>query len=189
MAGVQVVRFDELSWESLGDHREYHLKIKTLLRGREGATDNFRLTLSEGTGGTQSGPRHRHNFDQIRMPFNGRTSIAPRRWIEPGEIGYFPEGLHYGPQVDEMDVGRRQITLQFGGASGQGYLSSTQMKNATTALGEFGSFENGLFHWRDGDPIRGRKVQDAFEAMWEHVNQRRIEYPMPRYRDQIVMRP
>ena len=127
MADVQVVRFDELPWESLGEHREYHLKIKTLLRGREGATDNFRLTFSEGTGGTQSGPRHRHNFDQVRMPFNGRTSIAPRRWIEPGEIGYFPEGLHYGPTVDEMDVGRTQITLQFGGASGQGYLSSTQM--------------------------------------------------------------
>jgi len=189
MPTVEAVRFDDVPWGSLGDHREYHLRIKTMLSGRDGAPDNFRLTYSEGTGGVQRGPRHRHTFDQIRMPFSGRTSYGTRRWIEPGEIGYFPEGLHYGPTVDEMDVGHTQITLQFGGASGLGYLGPNEARIATKELEQLGTFEAGLFHWRDGDPIRGRKVQDAFEAIWEHVNKRRIEYPKPRYTDQIVMRP
>ena len=189
MTPVEVVGFADVPWESLGEHREYHLRIKTMLRGREGTLDNFRITYSEGTGGIQKGPRHRHTFDQIRMPFSGRTSIGSRRWLQPGEIGYFPEGVHYGPTVDEMDVGHTQITLQFGGASGLGFMSGAEIRNATKELEAVGTFEKGLFRRADGDPIRGRKVQDAFEAIWEHFYKRRIVYPAPRYADQIVMRP
>ena len=188
MAAVDVVGFDDVPWGSLGTHREYFIEIKTPLRGREGALDNFRLTFNRGLGGTESQPRHRHNFDQIRMPLVGRVSYGLRRWIEPGDIGYFPEGLHYGPTVDERDIGNCGITLQFGGASGLGYLSSTQMHAATRALEEVGTFEKGLYRRRETDGVK-HKAQDAFEAMWEHVNGRRIEYPKPRYTDQIVMRP
>lgn len=187
MATVEVVPFDDVPWGSLGTHREYHIEIKTPLRGREGALDNFRLTFNRGLGGTENQPRHRHNFDQIRMPLAGRVNYGPRRWIEAGQIGYFPEGLHYGPTVDERDVGTSGITLQFGGASGTGFMSSAQMRAATEALELAGTFERGLFwHRTEGGK---RKPQDAFEAMWEHHYQRKIGYPKPRYSDQIVMRP
>lgn len=186
-AAVEVVPFDDLPWGSLGTHREYHIEIKKPIRGREGSLDNFRLTFSRGLGGTEKQPRHRHNFDQIRMPLAGRVSYGPKRWIEAGEIGYFPEGLHYGPTEDHRDVGTSGLTLQFGGASGGGFLSSDQMLTATRELEALGTFEKGLF-WREL-PSGKRKPQDAFEAMWEHVNGRRITYPKPRYADQIVMRP
>lgn len=187
MATVEVVPFDDLPWGSLGTHREYHIEIKKPIRGREGALDNFRLTFNRGMGGTENQPRHRHNFDQIRMPLAGRVSYGPKRWLEAGDIGYFPEGLHYGPTEDHRDIGTSGLTLQFGGPSGHGFLSSDQMAAATRALEGLGTFEKGLF-WREtGTPKR--KPQDAFEAMWEHVNGRRIEYPKPRYTDQIVMRP
>ncbi|MGA2393522.1 MAG: hypothetical protein ABSH03_09260 [Candidatus Lustribacter sp.] len=187
MATVEVVPFDDLPWGSLGTHREYHIEIKKPIHGREGALDNFRLTFNRGLGGTENQPRHRHNFDQIRMPLAGRVSYGPKRWIEAGDIGYFPEGLHYGPTEDHRDVGTSGLTLQFGGASGLGFLSSDQMLAATRALEGLGTFEKGLF-WRETAGGK-RKPQDAFEAMWEHVNGRRIEYPKPRYTDQIVMRP
>jgi hypothetical protein len=187
MAAVEVVPFDDVPWGSLGTHREYHIEIKTPLRGREGALDNFRLTFNRGLGGTENQPRHRHNFDQIRMPLAGRVSYGPRRWIEAGQIGYFPEGLHYGPTLDERDVGTSGITVQFGGASGIGFMSSAQMRAATEALETAGTFEKGLFWHRTAG--EKRKPQDAFEAMWEHHYGRKIAYPKPRYSDQIVMRP
>jgi hypothetical protein len=185
---VEVVQFEDVPWGSLGTHREYHIEIKTPLAGREGALDNFRITFNRGLGGTEHQPRHRHNFDQIRMPLSGRVNYGPRRWIEGGQIGYFPEGLHYGPTEDHRDVGTSGMTLQFGGASGLGFLSSTQMREATRSLERLGTFEKGLFHRAESDGIK-HKAQDAFEAMWEHVNERRIEYPKPRYSDQIVMCP
>lgn len=187
MPAVEVVPFDDLPWGSLGTHREYHIEIKKPIHGREGALDNFRLTFNRGLGGTENQPRHRHNFDQIRMPLAGRVSYGPKRWIEAGDIGYFPEGLHYGPTEDHRDVGTSGLTLQFGGAGGHGFLSSDQMFVATRELEGLGTFEKGLF-WRETGTGK-RKPQDAFEAMWEHVNGRRIEYPKPRYTDQIVMRP
>jgi hypothetical protein len=186
---VEVVQFDDVSWGSLGTHREYHIEIKTPLSGRVSALDNFRITFNRGLGGTEHQPRHRHNFDQIRMPLTGRVNYGPRRWIEAGQIGYFPEGLHYGPTEDHRDVGTSGMTLQFGGASGHGFLSSPQMREATQALEALGTFEKGLFHRRPaGDGVK-HKAQDAFEAMWEHMNARRIAYPKPRYSDQIVMCP
>ena len=184
---IEVVGFDEVPWGSLGTHREYHIEIKTPVFGTEGTPDNFRVTFNRGLGGTEHQPRHRHNFDQIRMPLAGRVSYGPKRWLEAGDIGYFPEGLHYGPTEDHRDVGTSGLTLQFGGPSGHGFLSSDQMQVATRALEGLGTFEKGLF-WREtGTPKR--KPQDAFEAMWEHINGRRITYPKPRYIDQIVMRP
>ena len=185
---VEVVQFDDVPWGSLGTHREYHIEIKTPLHGREGALDNFRITFNRGLGGTENQPRHRHNFDQIRMPLAGRVNYGPRRWIEAGQIGYFPEGLHYGPTEDHRDIGTSGMTLQFGGASGLGFLSSTQMRDATHSLEGLGTFEKGLFRRSEAGGVK-HKAQDAFEAMWEHVNERRIEYPKPRYSDQIVMCP
>lgn len=185
---IEVVQFDEVPWGSLGSHREYHIEVKTPLQGRPGALDNFRITFNRGLGGTEHQPRHRHNFDQIRMPLSGRVNYGPRRWIEAGQIGYFPEGLHYGPTEDHRDVGTSGMTLQFGGAAGHGFLSSAQMRDVTRTLEGLGTFEKGMYRRRAAGGVT-YKAQDAFEAMWEHVNGRRIDYPKPRYSDQIVMCP
>jgi hypothetical protein len=69
-------------------------------------------------------PRHRHNFEQIRLPLVGDMNLSEQGTLHEGEIGYFPEGLIYGPQDDPLGDAkpgeRLQLVLQFGGASGLG---------------------------------------------------------------------
>jgi len=45
-------------------------------------------------------PRHRHSFEQIRLPLIGDMNLGEQGILTEGEIGYFPEGGTYGPQDD-----------------------------------------------------------------------------------------
>lgn len=166
-----------------GGDREF----KTLLVGDENSPDNFRLVLARQNGKVVA-PRHKHNFDQIRMCLSGEGQNYGRdRWIRPGEIVYFPEGIPYGPE--DSDCQRFGVTLQFGGASGAGFLSSRRSKQGMEELKAFGTFEKGVFY-RSGDLNPGEKRnQDSYEAVWEHCNRRKLEYPNPRYDEPILMRP
>jgi len=158
-----------------------------LLTGEEGAPDNYRLNFSRQTGPFYS-PRHKHNFDQIRIILGGGAmNYGPDRWIQPGELAYFPEGTPYGPQ--DYDTARYGMTLQFGGASGSGYISLQRMKEGMEALKQFGSFEKGVFR-RAGDLAPGvRRNRDSYEAVWEYVNGRPLKYPKPRYNEPILIKP
>jgi len=158
-----------------------------LLTGDDDAPDNYRLNFSRQTGPFYS-PRHKHNFDQIRIVLGGGAmNYGSNQWIQPGEIAYFPEGTPYGPQ--DYDSKRYGMTLQFGGASGSGYISLDRMKEGMEALKAFGSFEKGIFT-RAGDLTPGMKRnRDSYEAVWEHINQRPLEYPKPRYNEPILIRP
>ena len=77
--------------------------------------------------------------------------------------------------------------LQFGGASGSGYLSPAEVAATTEELKKFGTFEGGIF--RRNDDVEGRRNSDAYQAIWEHVYGRRMDYPKPRYRDPIMVDP
>jgi hypothetical protein len=103
----------------------------------------------------------------------------------PGTFGYFPEGAAYGPQSSE---GRSATAvLQFGGASGGGYLSRQEVEAGREALRKFGSFDGGVF--RRNDDGEGRRNTDAYQAIWEHAHGRRMEYSKPRYGDPIMVDP
>src|SRR5262249_38726838 len=108
----------------------------------------------------------------FRMCLEGRTNIDPKKYLEPGEIGYFPEGTPYGPQQDTEE--NLTLVLQFGGASGSGFMSRAQVRRAQSELTKIGTFEGGVFHRTSGE---GRKNQDGFEALWEHVMGRKVHYP------------
>jgi hypothetical protein len=170
-------------------HRGGGLATKLLLAGEEGTKENFRLTLGRDRGGHQN-PRHHHNFDQIRMSLQGSLSIAAGKELEEGWVGYFPEGTWYGPQAPAT-AERITLVLQFGGASGQGFISTRQMQEGFAELARAGTFEGGVFHRRAGANNKngGRKHQDAFEAIWEHVCGRTLTYPPPRYDEPILMNP
>ena len=166
-----------------GPEREF----KTLLTGDENALDNFRLYFVRQSGEVDV-PRHKHNFDQIRMCLEGgRQNYGADKWIAPGEIVYFPEGTPYGPE--QSDTERLSITLQFGGASGNGFVSSARLQQAMNEMREFGTFEKGIFK-RIGQLAPGEKRnQDSYEAIWEHVNKRKLIYPKPRYGEPILVKP
>jgi hypothetical protein len=128
-------------------------------------------------------PRHRHNFEQFRFQLEGDLNFARDGVMKTGMVGYFPEGASYGPQTSEGNA--TTIVLQFGGASGAGYLSRKEVKQGMDELKAFGSFEGGVFRRNEGVP--GKRNMDGYEAIWSHVNGRPLEYPKPRYPEPIMM--
>src|SRR5690606_35965201 len=91
----------------------------------------------------------------------------------------------YGPQ--ERPEGLLVLTLQCGGASGNGYLSVAQREAANEALKKKGEFKNGYFHWVDEN---GRRhTQDGSEACFEYAMGRKPAFAKPRYEQLILMNP
>jgi hypothetical protein len=179
---MRVVRFDDIEWNHhVNAHRGGGLKFKNLLAGVEGAPENFWLTVAAGDGHFFS-PRHKHNFDQFRVCLGGRTSIDPKKYLVPGEVGYFPEGTSYGPQQDSEE--NLTMVLQFGAASGGGYASRAQVKRAQDELIKVGEFKDGVFRRREGE---GRKNQDGFGGVGtDHGAQARLSgaaFRQPRVHD------
>lgn len=157
---------------------------RRLLDGEQGTPGNFSLQLSL-TPDSYFSPRHRHNFDQVRYQIEGEFDFASDGVMKPGSVAYFPEGTHYGPQSSSS----RSLTLvlQFGGASGNGYMSTEQYDRAAAELRERGTFANGAYSVVTPE---GRKInKDAYEAVWERVNGRPLVYPPERYSRPVFMEP
>lgn len=155
-----------------------------LLSGDEGSPGNFFLQLSN-TFDDFDSPRHRHNFDQVRVQLEGEADFARDGRMTPGMVGYFPEGVYYGPQ----SIAGESLTLvlQFGGASRSGYLSEAQFQRGIAELKKTGSFERGVY--RVAKPGGGTRNQDAYEAVWEHLSGRELRYPPSRYDKPVFMNP
>jgi hypothetical protein len=82
------------------------------------------------------------------------------------------------------------MVMQFGGASGAGFVSQRQMAEAFAALKQEGTFEGGVFRRERASAAPGTRInQDGYEAIWEHVTGRRLAYPAPRYSAPFVMHP
>jgi hypothetical protein len=181
---VKIVQGDEVEWKRGLQHRGGTFHYRHLLEGTPGSIGNFHLGIGQQDGDFAS-PRHRHNFDQFRFQIEGTMNFDRNGKMAAGTLGYFPEGAAYGPQTSEG----RSVTavLQFGGASGGGYLSPREVTAGTEELKKFGTFEAGIF--RRNDDSEGRRNSDAYQAIWEYVHGRRMDYPQPRYRDPIMVDP
>ena len=180
---MQVVQPEDVERKRGLEHRGGTFYARTLVQGTPGTPGNFKLSLSE-SGADHSGPRHRHNFDQYRFMVRGSSSFDRDGVLKEGMLGYFPEGVHYGPQTNPTDT--FLIVLQFGGASGSGYLLPSEVKAGTEELRKFGEFKDGVFHRHAGE---GKKNVDGFQAVWEHVHGREMIYPKPRYDAPVFMDP
>ena len=155
-----------------------------LLSGTDGTLGNFFLQLSN-TFNDFDSPRHRHNFDQVRVQLEGDADFSRDGVMKPGMIGYFPEGVFYGPQ--SITGESLTLVLQFGGASRSGYLSDAAFQRGIAELKETGRFEAGVY--KVAKPEGGTRNQDAYEAVWEHMNGRELRYPESRYDKPVFMRP
>jgi len=164
--------------ESAGtSHRAGRSSHQNLLDGAPGDLGNFSLVIARSPG--RYSPRHRHNFEQFRYQLQGAAEYGRTGKLEPGMVGYFPEGVHYGPQTQKEGEELAVLVLQCGGASGQGYLGRAEQARATAELSELGDFKNGVF--RRGKDTHGKRNMDAFQAIWEHVNARPLVYPESPY--------
>jgi hypothetical protein len=180
---MKIAQGDQVAPQPAVRHRGGDLQARVLLEGTPGTAGNFQLSLSA-TGEDFVSPRHRHNFEQYRFTVEGAFDFGADGEMTEGMVGYFPEGVYYGPQSSANDT--LAAVLQFGGVSGNGYLSAQQVDDGMEALQEVGEFENGVFRRREGS---GRKNQDAFEAIWEQVNGRRVAYPASSYTAPALLNP
>lgn len=181
---MDVIDIDAVPFVERAHVRSGRMRLKTLATGEPGTPGNFALMLSHTPEGYAS-PRHRHNFDQVRFQLEGDFDFGPDGVMRPGSIAYFPEGTRYGPQSDEHSS--LTLVLQFGGASGAGYVSEEQYQKAAHALGERGTFAGGVYtQLKTGG---GKINKDAYEAVWEEVNGRPLVYPEPRYARAVFIEP
>lgn len=137
---MKIVHADEVEWKRGLQHRGGTFHYRHLLEGKPGTPSNFHLGVGQQDGDFAS-PRHRHNFDQFRFQIEGTMDFDRNGKMAAGTLGYFPEGAACGPQTSEG----RSVTavLQFGGASGSGYLSPAEVTATTEELKKFGTFEGG----------------------------------------------
>jgi hypothetical protein len=181
---MKVVQGDEIPLVRGLEYRGGMFHSRRLLEGTPGTVDNFQLSIGVSQGDFYS-PRHRHNFEQIRVQLDGEAYFDRDGTMTPGTVGYFPEGVFYGPQSQKPGMVSTTAVLQFGGASGCGYLSGTETRKAMEELRELGEFKNGVF--RRKEPLYGKKNADGNQAIWEHHHKRPIVIPKPRYAKPVMM--
>ena len=183
---MKIVQGDTLALERGLEHRGGTFHFRRLLEGEPGTIGNFQLTLGQ-MGGDFYSPRHRHNFEQIRFQLEGTLDYDRNGKLSPGMVGYFPEGMAYGPQSQDPAETPMTVVLQCGGASGSGYLSRNEAKACMEELRRFGEFKDGVYR-RNAD-AEGKRNLDGYQAIWEHVHQRPMNFPKPRYNNPVFMDP
>jgi hypothetical protein len=164
--------------------REDIQKTRMLLEGEEGSPNCFFAGLMS-TFAEHHGPRHHHDFDQVRYPVEGEFVYAEGKVLPEGWVGYFPEGTYYGPQIRRP--GLLLFYSEFGGASGRGHLTRRQRKAARDELKRKGTVAKGMFTYTDDEGIA--HAMDAHEAMGEVARGVKLPYPEPRYEGVITMNP
>ena len=156
---MKVAPYDENAFHM--DHPRGTVAFNYLLMGGEPESlENFRYILGRQEADFHM-PRHRHTFEQIRLPLVGDMNLGEQGILHEGEIGYFPEGQTYGPQDDPLsDPKQVQLVLQFGGASGLGMAAE-----------------------------RGRGPDARRDGVAPRRERREVRFPRPRYQSVLIMNP
>jgi hypothetical protein len=180
---MDIIHTADIPWgESLVRQRGGNIAHKLLFEGEEGSPDNYMLVLAREANDYFS-PRHCHPWDQLRYCFEGAIPIGHDTYVEDGDMAYFPESVPYGPQEGGKD--RIVMLLQFGGASGQGFIGPDRLNAARETLARSGRFEKGYYYSEsEGEETR----HDAYEAIWKHVTGKALAYADPVYKAPIVVR-
>jgi hypothetical protein len=170
---MKIVPFDDGNWAQ--DHPTGNIAFQHMLKGDPSSRENFMYILGRQDADFYQG-RHRHNFDQIRLPLRGTMNHGDEIVLGEGEVAYIPEGLAYGPQDDPVAPyapgERLQLVLQFGGASGCGFMSIEQRRQARKELSA-------------NEPAS----RPGLNAIWKHVFGVPLKYAQPRYKNIIIVDP
>ena len=183
---MRVAKAENTSSENVGTMRDGVLAQKHLIFGTDDSSPlNYDLNMGRAGAGGWRTPRHRHNFDQVRYVIKGELPYGENLNLPEGWIAYFPESVPYGPQ--ERAEGLETMVLQFGGASGGGYLSVAGREKANAELNKIGTFKGGMFHWTDQNGVSHSR--DGSEACFEQATGKKLEFAAPRYSDVVAMNP
>lgn len=163
--------------------RSGEIVFRDLMCGVEGSASNYALQMVD-VPTRYSAPRHRHNFEQVRIMLDGSFGFGPGQVQEKGSVGYFCEGTYYTQNGEGKST---TLLLQIAGPSGQGYMSRRQLRSGIEALRARGTFAEGIYTWLDAS---GKKHnQDSYEAVWEHVHGKPVRYPKPQYLGPVLLEP
>ena len=181
---MKIVQGDEVEWKRGLQHRGGTFHYRHLLNGTPGTLGNFQFNVGQLEGDFAS-PRHRHNFDQFRFQLdgtmnfdrNGKMSGRQRSAIsrKARPMGRSPRKARPSPRCCNSAAPAAPAICRARRFAGQNELK------------KFGTFEGGIF--RRNDDVEGRRNTDGYQAIWEHMNGQRMEYPKPRYRDPIMVDP
>jgi hypothetical protein len=125
-------------------------------------------------------PRHRHDFDQIRLTLEGTTDYGAEQVAEPGDATFFPAGAYYGPErFEEAEI----FLIQWS----KTWVTREQNDAAYKALAEKGTFGDGFYVTTDENGKEVRK--DGANAVFEHIYGHPMSTPPPKYQTPIIMHP
>ena len=176
---MKVIPYKDENW--LNYSPKGVIECQHFLLGEPDSIDNFMLFFARHTEEFVM-PRHRHNFEQLRFALVGNMILGDNLVLGEREIGYFPEGTPYGPQNDPAGE-HLQLVLQFGGASGYGYLGVAEWRAGWLELSKTGKFDGPYYHYADG------RTQWGLNAIWEHLFDTKLKYPKPRYTKPVIVSP
>jgi hypothetical protein len=179
---VTIVSIADIPMRGAGIGREGNMTVKPLPldTGVPGVEMEFAWTFYDKGYGT---PRHKHTFDQFRFALAGNREIKDG-YLKPGECGFYPEGVSYGPQMQTAPS--TGLGLQFQGAAGLPYLRHADLHRAQRELeAEGGVFERGVYThvMPDGKTI----TKDSHAACAERLTGEKSRFPKPRFEGPIVM--
>jgi hypothetical protein len=84
---MKLKHFSDTDWHK--DHPTGTVVFQYCLEGDPMSPENFMLVLGRQDGDFYM-PRHRHNFEQIRLPLVGDMNIGEGLKLKKGQVGYFP---------------------------------------------------------------------------------------------------
>jgi hypothetical protein len=88
---MKVKPFDDIAF--LRDHPKGTVSFDYLLMdGQPESLENYRYILGRQEADFHM-PRHRHTFEQVRLPLVGDMHLGEQGILHEGDIGYFPGGL------------------------------------------------------------------------------------------------
>jgi ChrR Cupin-like domain len=153
-----------------------HRKVNSRLAEFTNNADErlIRISFNAHQRGQFAGPRHRHNFDQVRFVIEGGVRFG-KTICHGGDCIYFPEGVFYGP-TEVLSGVVHQCTIQTQGPSWALLPTQDQMNQATEQLGRVAEVDRdkGIVRWPHGG------AQDGYEAAWEMVSGEKMHYPAGR---------
>jgi hypothetical protein len=180
---MEVIPTDELEWKTVvanarvGEVENKYVREGEVLPGVGYAADCYRYVGGEHV---FTAPRHRHDFEQIRISMTGIQDFGQGQITEEGWIAYFPAGAYYGPErIDGASIFQIQWSDR--------WVSRAAHSLAFADLSARGEFSGGKYSWIDEHGVA--RTQDAQNAIWEHVFQRESAFPVPRYPQPVLMNP
>jgi hypothetical protein len=179
---VHITSTGEMEWTPTKNTRHGRTYSKRIRESEvaPGIEHYTRLVKYESGDGVFEAPRHKHNFDQLRVGLSGEQDFGRGLVCPAGTVAYFPEGAPYGPErIEDAEV----LVLQWG----QRWVSKAKNDAAIDSLAERGSFEGGMY--RSTDPSGATIQRDSITAVWEEVYGTPLVYPQPRYSHPILMHP